>query len=116
MSLPMPKRVPEVGLYYHYKHDTEGTVNNYAYEVLGVGFHTEEARLGEEHFVVYRPLYEAVVYKASKELGVPCFDSRPLEMWMGAVEKNGATIPRFERITNPDTIIKLEDIKRQMYT
>jgi len=108
--------VPEPGFYYHYKHDPAGTVNNYAYEVIGVGFHTEDdARPGEEYFLVYRPLYEAYVYKASKELGIPCFDNRPLEMWMEDVEKNGKTIPRFTRITDSKTITELMKIRDEMY-
>ncbi len=116
MSLAMPKRVPEVGFYYHYKHDSSGEVNNYAYEVLGVGFHTEDdVRDGEEHFLIYRPLYEASVYKASKELGIPCFDARPLEMWMSNVEKDGRTIPRFQKITDEDVVKRLEEIRDQMY-
>jgi len=116
MSLPIPKRVPEVGFYYHYKHDPQGSVNNYAYEVVGVGFHTEDdARVGEEHFVVYRPLYEASVYKAATDLGVPCFDSRPLEMWMGEVEKDGEKFPRFRRITDQTIISELEKVRDSMY-
>lgn len=116
MSLPIPKRVPESGFYYHYKHDPKGLVNNYAYEVVGVGFHTEDdARSGEEHFLIYRPLYEASVYKASKDLGISCFDARPLEMWMEEVTKDGRTFPRFQRITDPVVIEKLEKIKTEMY-
>ena len=112
----MPKRVPEPGFYYHYKHDPGGAVNNYAYEVVGVGFHTEDdARPGEEHFLVYRPLYEASVYKASKELGIPCFDARPLEMWMEEVIKEGKTFPRFQKITDPAVIEQLEKIRSEMY-
>ncbi|HET8575177.1 MAG TPA: DUF1653 domain-containing protein [Candidatus Paceibacterota bacterium] len=107
----MPKKVPELGFYYH-----SGSVNNYAYEVIGVGFHTEDdARPGEEHFVVYRPLYAASVYEASKKLGVPCFDIRPLEMRMGEVEKEGERIPRFQRITDPRIIAELEKIRNRMY-
>ena len=116
MSLPIPKRVPEPGFYYHYKHDLNGPVNNYAYEVVGVGFHTEDdTRTGEEHFLVYRPLYEASVYKASKELAIPCFDARPLEMWMEEVTKEGRTIPRFQKITDPVIIAELERVKKEMY-
>lgn len=116
MSLPIPKRVPEVGFYYHYKHDSSGSINNYAYEVVGVGFHTEDdARSGEEHFVVYRPLYNAFVYKASLELGVACYDNRPLEMWMGTVEKDGKTVPRFQKITDPEIISRLKQIRSEMH-
>ncbi len=116
MSLPIPKRVPEPGFYYHYKHNPNGPVNDYAYEVVGVGFHTEDdARPGEEHFLIYRPLYEASVYKASKDLGISCLDARPLEMWMGEVIKDGSTFPRFQRITDPRVIAELEIIRKEMY-
>jgi len=114
--LPMPKRVPETGFYYHYKHDPNGPVNDYAYEVTGIGFHTEDdARPGGEHFVQYRPLYESAVYKASLELGVTCFDNRPLGMWMGDVEKDGKTFPRFQKITDPEVIAKLVKVRAEMY-
>ena len=116
MPLPMPKKVPEPGFYYHYKHDPNGAINNYAYEVIGIGFHTEDdARPGEEHFLVYRPLYEASVYKASKELGIACFDNRPLEMWMAEVEKDGRKFPRFQKITDPAIIAELEKVRVGMY-
>ncbi len=112
----MPKKVPELGFYYHYKHDPNGAVNNYAYEVIGVGFHTEDdVRVDEAHFVVYRPLYEASVYKASKELGIPCFDNRPLLMWMEDVEKGGNIFPRFQKISDPSVIAELERIKKEIY-
>ncbi len=112
----MPKKVPEKGFYYHYKHDPDGPVEGYAYEVLGVGFHTEDdTRPGEEHFVIYRPLYGASVYKASLELGIPCFDNRPLEMWMEDVTKDGKTFPRFSKITDPAVIARLEEIRDGMY-
>ena len=116
MSLPMPKQVPKLGYYYHYKHDPDGPVNNYAYEVIGIGFHTEsDCRAGEEHFIIYRPMYEASVYEASQELNTECFDVRPLEMWMGEVEKNGLKQPRFFRINDEATIRALEEIGERMY-
>ena len=112
----MPKSVPENGFYYHYKHNPNGDVSNYAYEVLGVCFHTEDdARPGEEHFVVYRPLYDAPVYTASKKLNTPCFDARPLTMWMGTVEKGGVQIPRFSRIVDPEILTKLMQVRNEMY-
>lgn len=112
----MPKKVPESEFYYHYKHDPSGPVNNYAYEVVGIGFHTEDdARPGEEHFVVYRPLYESSVYEASKELGVACFDNRPLDMWMGDIDKDGKKFPRFQKITESVVIAELKKILRKMY-
>lgn len=108
----LPKAVPEVGFYYHYKHDPEGAINNYAYEVVGVGHHTEDdCRPEDANMVVYRPLYEAFVYTAGK-----LFDLRPLEMWMGTVEKDGKTIPRFTKVTEPSRIEALEEIRSQMYS
>lgn len=113
----MPTQVPQEGFYYHYKHDPNGSVHNYAYEVIGVGFHTEDdARPGEAHFLVYRPLYpEAAVYQAAQALQIPCFDNRPLEMWMSIVEKDGEIIPRFTKINDPKTIAALEEIRTTMY-
>ena len=115
--IKMPEKVPELGFYYHYKHDPDGSVENYAYEFLGVGFHTEEEGVV---FANYRPLYrEAGVYQASITLGVPCTDERPLLMWMGDVEKDGisgaSTFPRFRKITDPKIIAALTKIRDEMY-
>jgi hypothetical protein len=109
--MKLPNTVPERGLYYHYKHDPAVPINSYAYEFLSLGFHTES----DEHFVNYRPLYEsAAVYKASKELGVPCIDNRPLRMWMGYVEISGIIKKRFTKITDPNLIAELERVRTQM--
>lgn len=61
MQKPTP--VPELGFYYHYKHDASGDVYNYAYEVVGVGAHTEE---DDVFFVVYRPLYKTAMDEFQK--------------------------------------------------
>lgn len=109
--LKTPKKVPEKGFYYHYKHDPNGSVNNYAYEVMGVGHHTEDdCRPEDANMVVYRPLYEASVYKAGK-----LFDLRPLEMFMQDVTKDGKTFPRFKKITDAGAIDQLKAIRLQMY-
>ena len=106
-----PKRVPQQGFYYHYKHDPAGPVNNYAYEVVGIGHHTEDdCRPIDAHLVIYRPLYEAFVYTHGK-----MYDVRPLTMFMEEVEKGTVCIPRFTRITDPATIVALERIKETMY-
>ncbi len=107
-----PSKVPEKGFYYHYKHDPNGSVGNYAYEMVGVGAHTEDdCRPEDVHMVVYRPLYpEASVYKAGK-----LFDLRPLEMWMEDVTKEGSTFPRFQKIEDLEIISKLEIIRDQIY-
>lgn len=109
--MKIPTKVPEKGFYYHYKHDPKGSVNNYAYEVIGVGIHSEDdCRPEDANMVVYQPLYEAAVYKAGK-----LFDLRPLEMWMGDVTKDGETFRRFQRIIDPVVITELEKIKKEMY-
>ena len=107
----LPTAVPELGFYYHYKHDPSGAVNNYAYEVMGVGHHTEDdCRPEDANMVVYRPLYEAFVYTNGK-----MFDLRPLEMWMGMVEKDGKTHRRFSKITDEQVIQELKRIRERMY-
>ena len=106
--LKIPKKVPEKGFDYHYKHDQSGAINNYAYEVVGVGYHTEE---NGKYFVVYRPLYESFVYKMGK-----LFDLRPIQMFMENINKDSQTLPRFEKITDIKIIAELEEIKKKMYS
>jgi hypothetical protein len=109
--MKIPTKVPEKGFYYHYKHDPSKAFNDAVYEVVGVGVHTEDdCRPEDENMVVYRPICETTVYKAGK-----LFDLRPLEMWMGYMTKDGKTFPRFEKITDPEIIAKLEVVKKQMY-
>jgi len=106
-----PPEIPEKGFYYHYKHDPNGPFNTYAYEVVGVGHHTEEDLPAEQKtMVIYRPLYESFVYKNGK-----MFDVRPLPMFMESVEKDGGRIPRFEKIEDPALLAKLEQIRDEMY-
>lgn len=104
-------KIPEKGYYYHYKH-TQGSINNYAYEVLGVGRNTEE----NTYTVLYRPLYQNDWMKPAD------YQSRPLEMFMESVVKpassagrDGKTISRFTKITDKKIIAELEKIKREMY-
>lgn len=112
---------PEPGFYYHYKHDPNGDVGNYAYEVLNMGHHTEIEGLEESAMVVYRPLYESAgVYKIGKH-----WDVRPLGMFMESVVKparpdgssgaDGKEMQRFRKITDPETISKLEKIRDELY-
>lgn len=121
--LKIPKTIPEKGFYYHYKHDPKGSVNNYAYEVVGTGFHTEDdCRPIDANMVVYRPIYESSVYRAGK-----FFDIRPLEMFLEKVEKpartadsvqsggDGKTQERFTKITDEKIIAELEKLREEMY-
>lgn len=109
--MKIPTHMPEKGFYYHYKHDPSGTINNYAYEVLNVGCHTEgDCRPLDTYMVIYRPLYQsASVYKAGK-----LCDLRPLEMFMENISLYG--VPRFRKITDAKIIGELEVIKNQMYS
>lgn len=110
--MKIPAEVPEKGFYYHYKHDPNGPVNNYAYEMMGVGCHTEDdCRPKDANMVVYRPIYEsAFVYKAGK-----LFDIRPLDMFVGKVTKDGQTLPRFQKITYKVVIAQLKALRDKMY-
>lgn len=163
----MEKKFPEQGFYYHYKHNPDGPVGNYAYEVVSIGYHTEvnegwripmyigvfsfflgiftlftpsmfnsgnwPVTVGIAMFLVcgvsfgivigrhlaipnhgllvlYRPLYEAYVYKQGKYYYV-----RPVNMFMESVHKNGVTKPRFQKVTDPVKIAELQRIKDAMY-
>jgi hypothetical protein len=101
----MEINLPEPGFYYHYKHDPEKDLNNYAYEVVSSARHTEEENL----LVLYRPLYETNWYKPAT------YNARPLDMFVGEVEKDGKTFLRFTQITDPETITKLTEIRNEMY-
>lgn len=107
----MPPAHPTPGFYYHYKHDPEGLINNYAYEVMGVGHHTEDdAREIDKYLVVYRPLYEAFVYTRGR-----MFDVRPLSMFVENAEKDGTSMQRFTLVTDAETIRALREIAERMY-
>lgn len=105
--------LPKKGFYYHYKHDPKKDIFNYAYEVIGIGHHTEtSAEDGSGLFVIYRPLYEdAFVYKNGK-----MFDIRPLDMFIEEVERNGETQKRFTFIEDTHIITLLELQLKKMYS
>lgn len=104
---------PKPGFYYHYKHDSQKDIFNYAYEVIGVGHHTETSPEEDSGlFVIYRPLYEdAFVYRNGK-----MFDIRPLDMFMEEVSKNGEIKKRFTLIEDKDTCVLLESQLKKMYS
>lgn len=85
-DIPPPKQLPEPGYYYHFKHDPDGPLNNYAYYIYDVGHHTEDDCRAEDAFMqVYRPLYEEAY--AYRNGGL--FDLRPLHMFFQPAELNG---------------------------
>ena len=97
---------PEKGFYYHYKHDPKDQATyNYFYEVVGVALHTEL----KTYLVLYRPLYENDWFKTQ------LFQARPIEIFMNEVQKDGKTVSRFTKVTDPETITELEKIRDRMY-
>lgn len=112
-----PDKIPKKGYYYHYKRKADEPVNHHAYEFRGIGVHTEDdCKPGEEFFVDYRPLFETGrTYLLSRELGVPVTEHRPLRMFLEMVTINSKTIPRFEKINDPEIIKQLDAIKKDLY-
>lgn len=97
------------GFYYHYKHDPSSEINNYAYEVFGVGSHTEkEESSPDKYVVVYRPLYES-------SYGNDMYAIRPYDMFIEDVVKDGVAVPRFRLITDDGVIEQLTVIRDRMY-
>ncbi|MBP9711960.1 MAG: DUF1653 domain-containing protein [Candidatus Pacebacteria bacterium] len=95
------------GFYYHYKHNPNGELSNYAYEVMGMGIHSETT----EPFVVYRSLYESADGKG----GAQNLWLRPHSMFIENVVKDGKEMKRFTKITDLKVISELETIKHKMY-
>ncbi|HEY4513204.1 MAG TPA: DUF1653 domain-containing protein [Candidatus Paceibacterota bacterium] len=115
--MKIPEKVPEKGFYYHYKHNPALSINNYAYELIGVGIHSEEnCRPEDANMAIYLPIYESSAFKSGK-----FFVLRPLDMFMGDVVKDlpaqagEKTFPRFIKITDEKVIEELEKIKADMY-
>jgi hypothetical protein len=50
-DVPPPEKRPETGYYDHYKHDSNGLLNNYAYYIYGVGHHTEDGCRPQDAFI-----------------------------------------------------------------
>ncbi len=100
-----PVHIPARGFYVHYKHDPNGDLHNYMYEVIGIGRNTEE----KTYTVLYRPLYK------NDWMAPADYQSRPLDMFMENVLKEGVSIPRFTLITDPELISELETVKAQLY-
>ncbi len=103
--------MPENGFYYHYKHNPSGSVENYAYEVIGIARHTEIQDAATDKFVIYRKLGQSSYTENGKYM---C--ARPLAMFFETVEKDGKTFPRFQKITDPAIIAKLAAIRDGMYS
>ena len=103
----VPENLPLSGFYYHNKHDAAGGVTDHAYEMLGVGYHTETG----EYTVLYRPLYREAFSYENGLLGY----NRPLAMFTDTVVKEGVETPRFTGITDPEIMRQLSEARDQMY-
>lgn len=111
MKITLPENFPEPGFYYHYKHLPEKGLTHYAYEVIGLGLHTESGKFHVE----YRPLYpEALVFQLGR-VGVRVNDHRPVEMFMQDVSVDGVSKPRFRRVTDPGILRVLVGARLKMY-
>lgn len=109
---PPPENLSEPGYYYHFKHDPDGPINNYAYYIYGVGHHTEDDCRPEDAFMqVYRPLYE----KAYAYRNGGLFDLRPLRMFYQSAQWKGREVRRFTKITDQAVIAELGIIKTRLY-
>lgn len=97
-------QLPENGFYYHYRHGEEKSFNDYAYEIVGTGKHSED----ESIFVTYRPLYK-------NNLSPQNYYVRPIELFFDEVVWKDKTLPHFCKITDPEIITKLLEIKNQLY-
>jgi hypothetical protein len=87
----MSQQRPIIGaIYKHYKSTGE---LDHLYKVIGIAKHSET----DELLVIYEPLYASNWMIESKA----DFSARPLEMFMGQVEIDGKSMPRFEMICDP---------------
>lgn len=105
MGTDRPQQIPAPGFYHHYRHDPEGPVNMYAYEVVGLAKHTEN----DTYLVLYRPLY------VNEWLLPATYCARPIELFMGDVDKGGKTVPRFVRILDREILDELLRIRMELY-
>src|SRR5258708_23263286 len=99
-DVPPPERRPEPGYYYHYKHDPNGPLNNYAYYIYGVGHHTEDDCRPEDAFMqVYRPLYETAYAYRNGGVVYP----RPVYILYKPANVYAVEGTRFTRIPEPQS-------------
>jgi hypothetical protein len=96
-----PVNFPKIGdFYYHYKHNSELSINNYAYVIIGIALHSETEGL----LVTYRPLYKP---NHIFEYGAD-FNIRPLDMFLENIDKENYSGPRFNQIIDEEIIKELQ--------
>jgi hypothetical protein len=91
----MSIQTPKAGeYYYHYKHNPEKDIVNYAYLIIGIALHSET----KEKLVAYKPLYS----KNYVEKHNADFNVRPLDMFVEDVTKDNQTFSRFRKMTEEE--------------
>jgi hypothetical protein len=101
-NMKIPGPLPSKGYYYHYKHDPHGSVESYAYEVIGIARHSEDG----SYLVAYKPLYKNTYLDGAD------FSVRPLSMFMEKVVKYGKSVPRFQKIRENKVTRRLKAIQK----
>ena len=93
--------------YRHFKYDPSNTQipNNYTYEVIGIGNHTET----NDKFVTYRPLYDNPHMKGIN------FIHRPYDMFFGTVNRSTYSGNRFNEIKDVKIIEQLIKVSKSKY-
>lgn len=101
----LEEKVQIGGYYYHYKRNPQGEWNNYLYQVLNIGHHTEISDFDASALVIYRPLYKSPFGSH--------WACRPLEMFAGDVERDGQRTKRFTLVTDVSLLEKCRAATKQ---
>lgn len=83
--------------YYHFKHDPSVSINNYAYELIGLGKNADT----DEEFVIYKPLYR------NDHIGKCDFYIRSKNNFFETIIRKGKKIKRFKKISDKKVIAQL---------
>jgi len=103
--------VPRPGFHYHFKRKPDQPINSCAYEVIGISWNAENDKEDEEPVVVYRSLYDP----SSPIPGTgQALDHRRVSNFFEMVDREGKSVPRFVRVTNPEDYQRLKAIRDQM--
>lgn len=100
------QNLPELGFWRHYKYDPEQGWDHHAYVATHFSLDTDTDLLR----VAYLPLYYETSYlRVAKDCSIS------LGRWNSMVEWRGESVPRYTRITDPETIEKLRVREQEMY-
>jgi hypothetical protein len=99
---PQPRQ-----FYYHFKHDPQKGLSNYAFEVVGTGVHTET----EEIYVIYKSVEKLEDSRANRNK--VDYNIRPMKMFLEEVSKPEYNYkgPRFSLIDDEAILSELKKFK-----